>query len=80
MTRPWCNSKKKLGFTSQIQHHWVFLYSIINIDLNVPCYFASIEKMTNDYLIYKLKIKKDNCLFHIYMLKLNKYHMSTIHV
>jgi hypothetical protein len=28
--------------------------------------------MKNDYFINKIKNKKDNCLFHIYMLKLNK--------
>jgi hypothetical protein len=31
-----------------------FLYSIIKIDLNVPYYFASIQKMINDYPINKL--------------------------
>jgi len=48
------------------------LYSIINIDLNVPCYVVSIEEMTNDYLIDKIYNKKDSCLFHICMLKLNE--------
>jgi hypothetical protein len=27
------------------------MHSIINIDLNVPCYFASIQEMINDYSI-----------------------------
>jgi len=32
------------------------LYSIINIDLNVPCYFASLEEMIIDYPIRYKKI------------------------
>ncbi len=56
----------------------LFLYSIINIDLNVPCYFASIQEMINDYPINKIKNKKDKCLFHIFMLKLNEGHMNVI--
>jgi hypothetical protein len=57
-----------------------FLYSIINIDLNVPCYFALIEEMKNDYPIDKTYDKKDSYLFHICMLKPNKDHMNVIHV
>jgi len=57
-----------------------FLYSIINIDLNVPCYFGSIQDMINDYPINMIYNKKDNCLFHIYMLKLDEGHMNAIHV
>jgi hypothetical protein len=48
-----------------------FMYSIINIDLNMPCYFASIEEMTNDYL-------KKICLFHICMLKPNENHTCSM--
>jgi hypothetical protein len=57
-----------------------FFYSIINIDLNVPCYFASIQGMINDYPINKIHNKKDNCLFHISMLKLNEGHINAIYV
>jgi hypothetical protein len=32
----------------------LFMYSTINIDLNVPCYFASIQNMINDYPINKI--------------------------
>jgi hypothetical protein len=32
----------------------LFLYSIINIDLNVLCYFVSIEKMTKIYTNNKI--------------------------
>jgi hypothetical protein len=52
----------------------------MNIDLNVPCYFALIQEMINDYPINKIYNKKDNCLFHICMLKLNEGHMNVIHV
>jgi hypothetical protein len=31
-------------------------------------------------LINKIKNRKDNCLFHICMLKLNEGHMNAIHV
>ncbi len=35
------------------------MYSIILINLNVLCYFASIQEMINDYLINKnIKSKK----------------------
>jgi hypothetical protein len=46
----------------------------------VPRYFASIEEMTNDYPINNIQNKKDNCLFHICMLKPNKDHMNPRHV
>jgi hypothetical protein len=46
----------------------------------VPCYFASIEEMINDYPINYIYNQKDNFLFHIYMLKLNEGHMNAIHV
>jgi hypothetical protein len=42
----------------------------------VPCYFVSIEEMTNDYPIHKIH----NFLLHIYMLKPNEDHMNAIHV
>jgi hypothetical protein len=54
------------------------LYSIININLNVPYYFASIEKMIIDFPINKIWNEKDNCLLHIYMLKLMEGHMNAI--
>jgi hypothetical protein len=57
-----------------------FFYSIININLNVPCYFGSIQEMINDYSINKIYNQKDNCLFHICMLKLDESHMNAIHV
>jgi len=56
------------------------MYSIINIDLNVPCYFASIQKTINDYLINNILNQKVNYLFHTCMLKLNESHMNVIHV
>ncbi len=56
------------------------MYSIINIDLNVLCYFVSIQEMINDYSINNIYNKKDNCLFHISMLKLDEGHMNVIHV
>jgi hypothetical protein len=62
------------------RHFWAFIYSIINIHLNVPCYFASIEEMTNDCLINKIYNKKDGCLFHIFTLKPNENHMNVMHV
>jgi hypothetical protein len=31
-----------------------FLHSIINIDFNVPCYFASIQDMIYEYPINKI--------------------------
>jgi hypothetical protein len=31
-----------------------FPYATINIDLTMPCYFASTGKMTNDYPINKI--------------------------
>jgi hypothetical protein len=43
------------------------MYSIINIDLNVPCYFASIQEMINyigkPFALKKLlELKKKNSL------------------
>ncbi len=46
----------------------------------MSCYFASIEKMKNDYPINNILNKKDNCLFHICMLKPKKDHMNPLHV
>jgi hypothetical protein len=56
------------------------LYSIVNVDLNVPYYIASLAKVIIDFPITKIWNKKYNCLFHIYMLKLNKDRMNAIHV
>jgi len=52
----------------------------MNIHLNVPCYFASIEEMKNDYLINKDIESKNNYLFHICTLKPNEDHMNVIDV
>jgi hypothetical protein len=57
-----------------------FLYSIININLNMPCYFSPIEEMINDCPINKIYYKKGSCLFHICMVKPNEDHMNVIHV
>ncbi len=46
----------------------------------MPCYFATIQEMINDYPINKYRNQKDNLLFHISMLKLNEGHMNAIHV
>ncbi len=46
----------------------------------MPCYFGSIQDMINDYPINMIYNQKDNCLFHIYMLKLDEGHMNAIHV
>jgi hypothetical protein len=56
------------------------LYLRINVDLNVPYYIASLAKVIIDFPITKIWNKKYNCLFHIYMLKLNEDHMNAIHV
>jgi hypothetical protein len=56
------------------------LYSIINIDLNVPRQFDSIQEMINDYPINKKHNQTKNYVFHICMLKLNGGHMNAIHV
>ncbi len=56
------------------------LYLIINVDLNVPYYIASLAKVIIDFPITMIWNKKYNCLFHIYMLKLNEYRMNVIHV
>jgi hypothetical protein len=55
------------------------LYSIVNVDLNVPYYIASPAKVIIDFPITKIWNKKYNCLFHIHMLKLNKDRMNAIH-
>ncbi len=39
----------------------------MNIHLNVPCYFASIEEMKNDYLINKnIESKRQLLISHLY--------------
>jgi hypothetical protein len=43
-------------------------------------YFVSHEKMIIDFSINKIWSQKENCLLHMYMLKLIKSHMSAIHV
>jgi hypothetical protein len=55
-----------------------FYIKIINIDLNVPYYFASLEKMIIDFPINKIWNEKNNCLLHIYMLKLMEGYMNAI--
>jgi hypothetical protein len=73
------NQAKNLDLILEYYIIVFFLYSIINIDLNVPCYFASIQEMINDYSININKYKY-NSLFHICMLKLDECHMNVIHV
>jgi hypothetical protein len=46
----------------------------------VLCYFASIQEMINDYPINKIYNQKNNCLFHIYMSKLDEGYMNAIHL
>jgi hypothetical protein len=48
------NEIKKLDLILEYDIVELFLYSIINIDLNVPYYFASIQEMINDYPINKI--------------------------
>jgi hypothetical protein len=54
------------------------LYLVIKVDLNVPFYFASLEKMIIDFPINRIWNEKDNCLLDIYMLKLIEGHMNAI--
>jgi hypothetical protein len=48
------NQTKNLDLIFKYDIVGFFLYSIIDIDLNVPCYFASIQEMINDYPINKI--------------------------
>jgi hypothetical protein len=74
------NQTKNLNLILQYKIVELSLYSIKNIDLSVPCYFASIEKMINYYPINKIHNQKNNCLFYICMLKLDENHINAIHV
>jgi hypothetical protein len=80
MTIPWCKLNKKLGFHFQMQHYWAFFVLNNKIDLNVSYYFVSLEKMIIDFSFNKIWSQKENCLLHMYTLKLNKIHMSAINV
>jgi hypothetical protein len=48
------NQTKNLYLIIEYEIVGLFLYSIINIDLNVPHYFASIQEMINDYPTNKI--------------------------
>ncbi len=56
------------------------LYLIVNVDLNVPYYIASLTKVITDFPITKIWNQNYNFLFHIYMLKLNENRINVIHV
>jgi hypothetical protein len=51
----------------------------MNIDLNVSYYFVSLEEMIINFPINKLWNQIENCLLHMYMLKLYESHMNAIH-
>ncbi len=74
------NQTKNLDLILKYDIVGFFLYSIINIDLDMSCYFSLIEEMINDYPINKIYCKKDSCIFHICMLKPNEDHTNVIHV
>jgi hypothetical protein len=48
------NQTKNVDLIIEYDIVGVFLYLIINIDLNVPCYFVSIQEMINDYPTNKI--------------------------
>jgi hypothetical protein len=48
------NQIKNLDLIFEYDIVGFFLYATINIDLTMPCYFASARKMTNDYPINKI--------------------------
>jgi hypothetical protein len=48
------NKTKNLDLILEYDIVDFFMYSIINIDLNVPYYFALIQEMINDYPINKI--------------------------
>jgi len=62
----------------QIHAHMCIRHGVQTSTIYMPCYFASIQNMINDYSINKIYNQKDNWIFHIYMLKLHEGHMNDV--